>query len=276
MSLKSFKRYSRAVTDYADLRGQGIIDGDLLDQADKLRRRIKRPALRRLAKIQVKAIRRIEKALERKNPEKAANAHRYVQFLLGDAHRLYKEIISFELGTDSLPPSPSVQPNALPTPSSRVDVPPTTAAALTGDEAITMAAIQKKLASGKVCPEQLQFSTTVMMELVSIARECWMKNSHGIRVAKADLLVVTACLAEVLEGPGTPLDAQTVAERVGIARSAVVISIHDLQGFLLKRSPWMLSGSPSSGVILKKREADSQRDPSQDNPRNLAPEDLPS
>ena len=244
--------------------------------AKRQARRIERPAIRAIARDQIRFALKIQTYLDDGDMERA---RRLTRSLIGGVRLKYETA----LGILPIPRpgalacsrwggvKPAAAEDGRPSPD-LTDLPP--------DIRDALKQLTQQMGRARAGERHPAFTPAVLLHLGRIACRSWLRRGGGtglspLRASATEIRLAGACLRQRIEEGGGQLSSEDLSRETGVSRACVAAGVKNLQQFLLRGSGWRMIGDASTGFAFEPEDSDSFRaDPSQDAHGNTAVQQL--
>jgi hypothetical protein len=234
--------------------------------AKRQARRIERPAIRAIARDQIRFALKIQTYLDDGDMERA---RRLTRSLIGGVRLKYETA----LGILPIPRpgalacsrwggvKPAAAEDGRPSPD-LTDLPP--------DIRDALKQLTQQMGRARAGERHPAFTPAVLLHLGRIARRAWLRRGGGtglspLRASATEIRLAGACLRQRIEEGGGRLSSEDLSLETGLSRACVAAGVKNLQQYLLRGSGWRMVGDGSAGFAFEPEDSDSSRaDPSQD------------
>ena len=244
--------------------------------AKRQARRIGRPAIRSIARDQIRFAVKIQTYLADGDTERA---RRLTRSLIGGVRLKYETALGILPIPDIGAPAscrrggakPAAEGDSRP-PLDLTDLPP--------DIRDALEQLARQIDRARVGERHPAFSPAVLLQLGRIACRAWLRRGGGtglspLRASATEIRLAGACLRRRIEGGGGRLSSEDLSRETGVSRACVAAGVKNLQQFLLRGSGWRMIGDARTGFAFEPEDSDSFRaDPSQDGDGNTSVQQL--
>jgi hypothetical protein len=258
---------SRRVDLTAYTRCLASIERGRIARAKRQARRIERPAIRAIARDQIRFALKIQTYLDDGDTERA---RRLTRSLIGGVR------LKYETALGILPiPRPgahacSRRGGAKPAAAAEDGRPAPDLTDLSPDIQDALKRLTQQMDRARAGERHPAFSPAVLVHLGRIASRSWVRRGGGtglspLRASATEIRLAGACLHRRIAGGGGRLSSEDLSRETGVSRACVAAGLKNLQQFLLRGSGWRMVGDASTGFAFEPEDSDSFRaDPSQD------------
>jgi hypothetical protein len=240
-------------------------------------RRIERPAIRAIARDQIRFALQIQTYLDDGDTERA---RRLTQSLIGGVRLKYETALSILPIPRPGAPACSRRGGAKPSDAAEDGRPAPDFTDLPPDIRDAVKRLTQQMDRARAGERHPAFSTGVLLHLGRIACRAWLRRGGGtglspLRASATEIRLAGACLRQRIEEGGGQLSSEDLSRETGVSRACVAAGVKNLRQFLLRGSGWRMVGDASTGFAFKPEDADSFRaDLSQDAHGNTAVQQL--
>jgi hypothetical protein len=250
-------RPSRSVDLTVYTRCLASIERGRIALATRQARRIERPAVRAIARDQIRFALRIQTYLADGDTERA---RRLTRSLIGGVKLKYETALGILPIPRAGAPASSRPGGATPAaegdsrpPLDLIDFPPDIRDAL---EQLTRQI--ERVRAGERHPA---FSPAVLLHLGRIACRAWLRRGGGkglspLRASATEIRIAGACICQRIEGDGGRLSSEDLSRELGLSPTRVAAGVRNLRQFLLRGSGWSMVGDAKTGFALEPEDLD--------------------
>jgi len=270
-------RPSRSVDLTVYTRCLASIERGRIALAKRQARRIERPAIRAIARDQIRFALKIQTYLDDGDMERA---RRLTRSLIGGVRLKYETALGILPIPRVSAPASSRPGGAKPAAAAEDGRPAPALTDLPSDIRDTLKQLTQQMDRARAGEQHPAFSPAVLLHLGRIACRAWLRRGGGtglspLRASATEIRLAGACLHRRIEGGGGRLSSEDLSRETGLSRGCVAVGVRNLQQFLLRGSGWRMVGDASTGFAFEPEDSDSFRaDPSQDAHGNTAVQPL--
>jgi hypothetical protein len=225
--------------------------------AKRQARRIGRPAIRAIARDQIRFALKIQTYLADGDTERA---RRLTRSLIGGVRLKYETALGIlPIPRTGAPASsrcggakPAAEEDSRPA-QDLTDLPPDIRGAL---EPLT-----QRIDRARAGERHPALSPAVLRHLGEIACRAWLRRGGGkgfspLRASATEIRLAGACLRRRIEGGGGRLSSEDLSRETGLSRGCLAVGVRNLQQFLLRGSGWRMVGDASTGFAFEPEDPD--------------------
>jgi hypothetical protein len=268
---------SRSVDLTAYTRCLASIERGQIALAKRQAHRIERPAIRAIARDQIRFALRIQTYLADGDTERA---RRLTRSLIGGVKLKYETALGILPIPQTGPPASSRPGGAKPAATAEDGRPAPNLTDLPPDIRDALKQLTQRVDRARAGERHPAFSPAVLRHLGRIACRAWLRRGGGqgfsrLRASATEIRISGACLRQRIEDGGGRLSGEDLSQETGVSRGCVAVGVRNLRQFLLRGSGWTMVGDASTGFAFEPEDSDSFRaDPSQDADGNPAVQQL--
>jgi len=250
-------RPSRSVDLTVYTRCLASIERGRIALAKRQARRIERPAIRAIARDQIRFALKIQTYLDDGDTERA---RRLTRSLIGGVRLKYETA----LGILPIPRpgalacsrwggvKPAAAEDGRPSPD-LTDLPPEIRDALKQ--------LTQQMGRARAGERHPAFTPAVLLHLGRIACRSWLRRGGGtglspLRASATEIRIAGACLRRRIEGDGGRLSSEVLSRELGLGPVLVAAGVRNLRQFLLRGSGWRMVGDAKTGFALEPEDLD--------------------
>jgi hypothetical protein len=249
------------------------IERGRIARAKRQARRIERPAIRAIARDQIRFALKIQTYLADGDTERA---RRLTRSLIGGVKLKYETALGI-LPMPRTGATASSRPGGVrPAAAAEVGRPAPDLTELQPDIRDALELLTQQIERARAGERHPAFSRAVLLHLGRIACRAWRRRGGGtglspLRASATDIRLAGAFLRRRIEGGGGRLSSEDLSRETGLSRGCVAVGVRNLQQYLLRGSGWRMVGDASTGFVFEPEDPDCFRaDPSQDADGNTA------
>jgi hypothetical protein len=229
--------------------------------------RIERPAIRAIARDQIRFVVKIQTYLADGD---TGRARRLTRSLIGGVKLKYETALGILAIPRTGAPASTWPGGVRPTAAAEVGGPALDLPDLPPDIRDALEQLMQQIERARAGERHPAFSPAVLLHLGRIACRAWLRRGGGtglspLRASATEIRLAGACLHRRIEGGGGRLSSEDLSRETGLSRGCVAGGVRNLQQYLLRGSGWRMVGDASTGFVFEPEDSDSVRaDPSQD------------
>ncbi len=235
--------------------------------ARRLAHRIERPAIRAIARDQIRFAVKIQTYLADGDTERA---RRLTRSLIGGVKLKYETALGILPIPRTGAPASSRPGGVRPAAAAEVGRPAPDLTDLPPDIRDALKRLTQQIDRARAGERHPAFSAAVLLHLGRIACRAWLRRGGGtglspLRASATEIRLAGVCLRRRSEGGGGRLSSEDLSRETGVSRTCVAAGVKNLQQYLLRDSGWRMVGDARTGFAFEPEDSDSFRaDPSQD------------
>jgi hypothetical protein len=252
------------------------IERGRIARAKRQARRIQRPAIRAIARDQIRFALKIETYLADSDTERA---RRLTRSLIGGVKLKYETALGILPIPRTGAPASSQPGGVGPAAAAEVGGPAPDLTDLPPDIRDALERLTQQIDRARAGERHPAFPPAVLLHLGRIACRAWRRRGGGtglspLRASATEIRLAGAFLRRRIEDGGGRLSSEDLSRETGVSRASVAAGVRNLQLFLLRGSGWKMVGDVSSGFAFEPEEHGIfPADPSRDVNGDLAADD---
>jgi hypothetical protein len=225
--------------------------------AKRQARRIQRPAIRAIARDQIRFALKIQTYLADGDTERA---RRLTRSLIGGVRLKYETALGILPIPRTGAPVSSRPAGAKPAATAEDDRPTTDLTDLPPDMR-ALKQLTQQLDRARAGDRHPAYSPAVLLHLGWIACRAWLRRGGStglspLRASATEIRLAGACLRRRIEDGGGRLSSEDLSRETGVSRACVAAGVKNLQQFLLRGSGWKMVGDAKTGFALEPEDLD--------------------
>ena len=226
--------------------------------AKRQARRIQRPAIRAIARDQIRFALQIQTYLADGD---TGRARRLTRSLIGGVRLKYETALGILPIPRTGAPASSRLRGAKPAVAAEDGRPAPDLTDLPPDIRDALEQLSQQIERARAGERHPAFTPAVLLHLGRIARRAWLRRGGGtglcpLRASATEIRIAGACIRQRIEGGGGRLSSKDLSRELGLSPGRVADGVSNLRKFLLRGSGWSLVGDAKTGFALEPEDFD--------------------
>jgi hypothetical protein len=234
------------------------IERGRIARAKRQARRIQSPAIRAIARDQIRFALKIQTCLDDGDTERA---RRLTRSLIGGVKLKYETALGILPMPRTGAPASSRPGGVRPAAAAEVGRPAPDLTDLPPDIRDALEQLTRQIERARAGERHPAFPPSVLLHLGRIACRAWLRRGGGtglspLRASATEIRIAGACLRRRIEGDGGRLSSEVLSRELGLGPVLVAAGVRNLRQFLLRGSGWRMVGDAKTGFALEPEDLD--------------------